>query len=48
MGTLIGYIIAYALGFVSGLIITYFVWRNNKKRINDLLATAKQIGVILK
>jgi len=44
---MISFLIGLAIGSIGGLVAVYLVYRNNKNRINDLLATAKEVGVVL-
>lgn len=47
MSFLSGLIVGGMLGLIGGLVGAFFVWRNNKQKIADLIAKAKKAGVAL-
>ena len=40
-------LIGLVLGAIGMGVITYFVYRNNKAKIAELIETAKKVGVVL-
>ena len=47
MSVLISFIIGLAIGAVGGLIVAYLVYRNNKKKIDELVKIASDLGAVL-
>lgn len=47
MSILISHIICLAIGAAGGLVVAYFVYRNNKKKIDELVEIANDLGAVL-
>ena len=47
MSFLSGLIVGLIIGSIGGLIVAYFVYRNNKAKILALIEKAKKLGVVI-
>lgn len=47
MSGLISFVIGLVIGAVGGLVVAYLVYRNNKKKIDELVKVANDLGAVL-